>query len=170
MQSPSPKNWRGTKFIISSFLLQFFFIIFLTFLYHQNARVVLSPLLPSPVFRRGAGGEGVHMHNQSYLKNIRRELRQQQTRQEKILWSFLRNRKQGLKFKRQESIGDYIIDFYCREKKLIIELDGEIHKNQSESDLERTRFLESLGFKVLRFWNNQIETEIEKVLEKIQQF
>ncbi|MSR71411.1 MAG: endonuclease domain-containing protein [Candidatus Taylorbacteria bacterium] len=110
------------------------------------------------------------MHNQSYLKNIRRELRQQQTRQEKILWSFLRNRKQGLKFKRQESIGDYIIDFYCREKKLIIELDGEIHKNQSESDLERTRFLESLGFKVLRFWNNQIETEIEKVLEKIQQF
>jgi len=73
----------------------------------------------------------------------------------------------GLKFKRQKPIGSYIADFVCWERKLVIEVDGGQHAEQVEYDIKRTQYLESEGYKVLRFWNNQVMHELESVLEKI---
>ena len=106
-------------------------------------------------------------------KNIlARNLRKNSTIHEKRLWNLLKNRQfHNLKFKRQHPIGDYIIDFICKEIKLIIEIDGGQH-NEPESinyDNERTEFLNSLGYKVLRFWNNEIYENIDGVLLKIKQ-
>lgn len=72
----------------------------------------------------------------------------------------------GFKFRRQHSIGKYIVDFYCPERKLIIELDGSQHID-NPYDTERTRYLNKLGFKVLRFWDNEINNNLESVLMKI---
>ena len=72
-----------------------------------------------------------------------------------------------LKFKRQKPIGIYIVDFVCLEQKLIIELDGGQHAENVDYDEARTKFLESVGYKVLRFWNNQVLQEMESVLEAI---
>ena len=77
------------------------------------------------------------------------------------------SRFQNLKFKRQKLIGNYIVDFVCLEQKLIIELDGGQHAEQIEYDKTRTNFLESEGYEVLRFWNNQVLHELEGVLEVI---
>ncbi len=88
------------------------------------------------------------------------------------MWYYLRGgRFQGLKFKRQVPIGRYIADFCCQEKQLIIELDGGHHNehNVYKSDFERQRYLESKSYKVLRFWNNELENNIEGVLETIRQ-
>ena len=101
-----------------------------------------------------------------------RNLRRQQTEQEKILWSILRNRQfYGLKFKRQVPIGVYIADFCCNEKKLIIELDGGQHNEPDsiEYDKKRTEFLKGEGYKVIRFWNNDINDNLEGVYTKLQQ-
>lgn len=104
------------------------------------------------------------------ILNNAKELRKNQTEQEKRLWHELRNRRFfNLKFKRQVPIGNYIVDFLCVEKMLIIELDGGQHnfdKNVSY-DNQRTMFLEGLGYKVLRFWNNDINENLEGVLQQI---
>lgn len=75
----------------------------------------------------------------------------------------------GVKFKRQHSIGGYIVDFYCQKYKLVIELDGEIHytKEAREYDVIRDKYFEELSYKVLRFLNSEVENNIEMVLEKI---
>jgi len=103
------------------------------------------------------------------LKERRRELRQNQTSVEEELWFELRHSKLGFKFKRQHSIGGYILDFYCSEKKLIIELDGEVHntKEAKEYDVVRDKYFKELGYKTIRFLNREVEGDIEKVLEKI---
>jgi len=108
-------------------------------------------------------------HNVQNLLDRRRGLRQKSTGAEQILWFELRNNKLGAKFKRQHSIGGYITDFYCQKYKLIIELDGEVHntKEVKEYDTVRDKFLTSLGYKVLRFSNSEIESNTEKVLDKI---
>ena len=88
------------------------------------------------------------------------------TKQERILWTFLRKKNiNNLKFGRQYSIGNYIVDFICNEKKLIIEIDGGQHnENQNITyDKERTKYLESKGYKVIRFWNNDIDNNIDGV-------
>ena len=72
-----------------------------------------------------------------------------------------------LKFRRQHSIDKFIVDFYCREKKLIIEVDGEIHDFQKENDSIRQEFLEEFGYTVLRFKNEEIINDLKRVLEKI---
>jgi very-short-patch-repair endonuclease len=101
-------------------------------------------------------------------KNITCFLRKNPTLAERILWQRLRNRKlQGLKFRRQHPIGEYIVDFYCHELRLIIEIDGSIHEQKSESDGERQIDLEQLGYRVLRFGNKEIYQNIQTVLEKI---
>ena len=100
-----------------------------------------------------------------------KNLRKNSTPQEVIFWSRVRAKRfKGLKFKRQYSLGRYIVDFICLEKKLIIELDGYQHKeeNQERYDEERTEFLEKLGFKILRFWNNEINDNMEGVFIKIE--
>jgi very-short-patch-repair endonuclease len=73
----------------------------------------------------------------------------------------------GLKFRRQHPIGPFVADFACPERGLVIELDGSQHLEQRTADAERTRSLESLGFRVLRFWNNQVLRETEAVLATI---
>ena len=92
------------------------------------------------------------------------------TEQEKILWNILRNSKfYGLKFRRQVPIGDYVADFVCELHNIIIELDGGQH-NEPENigkDNIRTEFLKSKGYKVLRFWNNEINENLDGVYEVI---
>jgi very-short-patch-repair endonuclease len=102
--------------------------------------------------------------------DLARNLRKNQTPQEKKLWDLLRNHKfYGYEFRRQYPIGDYIVDFICREKKIIVELDGGQHNELEniERDKKRTDFLESIGYKVLRFWNNDVDNNIEGVFDII---
>ncbi len=104
------------------------------------------------------------------LNLIARKLRQNQTPQEKIMWSILRNYQfQGLKFRRQYPIGNYIVDFVCKEIKLIIEIDGGQHNSTKgiEYDKKRSDFLREKGYKVIRFWNNDIDNNIEGVYKTI---
>ncbi|MCX6738786.1 MAG: endonuclease domain-containing protein [Candidatus Parcubacteria bacterium] len=108
--------------------------------------------------------------NLSLVKAYRRQLRSEATPQEIILWSRLKNNQLGFKFRRQHSFGKYIADFYCSEKRLIIEIDGSQHLEQERYDRERTKFFESLGLKVLRFWNSEINTNLEGVMVVIFEF
>jgi very-short-patch-repair endonuclease len=97
-----------------------------------------------------------------------KELRRQATPAEKVLWEQLRNRRlNGIKFRRQHPIGSYIVDFYCPAHHLAVEIDGEIHSFQVEADLIRTQALEDLGIKVIRFWNYEVEQNLNAVLETI---
>jgi very-short-patch-repair endonuclease len=97
-----------------------------------------------------------------------RKLRREQTDAEGKLWYLLRNRRlAGYKFKRQFPIGPYIADFACLELKLIVEADGGQHADQKAYDEKRTEWLESRGWRVLRYWNNDILTNIEGVSETL---
>ena len=110
------------------------------------------------------------LYNDPRHKPLRRELRQNQTDAEELLWSYLRNNQfEGVKFFRQYGVGRYILDFYCAEFRLAIELDGSQHMEElgQEYDKQRTAYLNGLGVKVLRFWNNEVLTNIAGVLEQI---
>ena len=97
-----------------------------------------------------------------------RELRKDQTEAESSLWFELRaHRLGGYHFRRQHPIGPYIVDFVCLESRLVVELDGGQHAESVEYDEARTAFLSSRGFSVIRFWNNQVLTEISGVKEAI---
>ena len=102
------------------------------------------------------------------LNTKARNLRKNQTDAERLLWQHLRNRQMlGQKFRRQFSIDTYIVDFVCLEVKLIVELDGGQHAEQIEYDHRRTEQLQKRGFKVLRFWNNDVLQNTTGVLEAI---
>ncbi|MFO7543619.1 MAG: endonuclease domain-containing protein [Thiobacillus sp.] len=95
-----------------------------------------------------------------------RHLRSQQTDAENLLWSRLRaHRLCGLKFRRQQPVGVYVVDFLCPEKKLIVELDGGQHQERVEHDVARDAWLGSEGYIVLRYWNNKLMSNLEGVLE-----
>ena len=97
-----------------------------------------------------------------------RALRKLQTDAEAVLWSRLRNRQvAGRKFRRQVPLLDYVADFASLDAKIVIELDGGQHAEQLEADEKRTRALEVMGFLVLRFWNADVLTNIEGVLDTI---
>jgi cyclase len=98
-----------------------------------------------------------------------RVLRQEETKAEKILWQKLRNKKLGIKFRRQHPIDMYILDFYAPDIKLAIELDGSLHKEKEnkEWDKDRTDYLNLKNIEVLRFWNSEIENDLENSLNKI---
>ncbi len=97
-----------------------------------------------------------------------RELRATMTDAEQTLWRYLRNRQlQGFKFRRQHEIGCYIADFVRTEAMLIVELDGGQHLEQMAYDAHRTRQLKIMGYNLLRFWNNDVLTDTESVLEVI---
>jgi very-short-patch-repair endonuclease len=98
-----------------------------------------------------------------------RELRHPQTPAEATLWRHLRNRNFGYKFRRQHPIDRFIIDFYCAEAKLCIEIDGSSHfeKEQGEYDKARTEILEELGYQVIRFTNNDVRYNIHVVVDEI---
>jgi very-short-patch-repair endonuclease len=107
--------------------------------------------------------------NKSKFKDRRKELRKSLTPQEFKLWFYLKNKRSGVKFRRQQGIGPYIADFYCKEKNLVIELDGSQHTEGKEYDKERENYMKTLGIKTLRFWNNEIDTKMDKVLIKIKE-
>lgn len=98
------------------------------------------------------------------------ELRREPTPAEAQLWKYLRSRTlHGTHFRRQYAIDKYIVDFCAPRTKLIIEVDGSQHVDQREYDLERTEFLKSKGYRVLRFWNNDILNNIQGVMSVILQ-
>ncbi|MHB1357431.1 MAG: endonuclease domain-containing protein [Anaerolineae bacterium] len=104
------------------------------------------------------------------LLTLVRQLRREQTSAEGLLWALLRNRQvMGLKFRRQHPIGPYVLDFYCVEAHLGIELDGGQHDviEVIESDQERTAYLEARGIKVIRFWNHEVLRTTEVVLQTL---
>jgi very-short-patch-repair endonuclease len=110
------------------------------------------------------------INNKSFLKPIRKKLRKNLTPAEATLWKFLqRSQLEGRKFRRQHSVGNYVLDFYCPEEKLCIELDGAGHFTDAgvEQDNARTAYLNSLGIKVIRFENKLVFKRLEAVLEEI---
>ena len=106
------------------------------------------------------------------LNKNARNLRKNLTKQEWKLWNIIKNRQfYGFRFRRQFPIEPYIVDFICREKKIIIEIDGSQH-NQTDNieyDKNRTEFLNAQGYSVIRFWNNEIDNNIEGVYLKLKQ-
>ena len=101
-------------------------------------------------------------------KALARSLRKNQTDAENRMWYYLRNRRlSGYKFVREYVIGKYIADFVCREKKLIIEVDGGQHMTAEAYDQQRTKDLEAVGYLVVRVWNNEVFKNIQGVMEHI---
>jgi very-short-patch-repair endonuclease len=97
-----------------------------------------------------------------------RRLRSNPTEAELRLWSRLRRRQlDGLRFRRQVPLGRFIVDFSCYDERLVIELDGGQHLENHEEDAARTQWLESRGFRVLRFWNDEVFKNMDGVLETI---
>lgn len=103
--------------------------------------------------------------SKSKFKIYAKNLRTNSTDTERLLWQHLRgHRFYNVKFKRQQPIGEYIVDFICFKEQLIIELDGGQHTEQREYDESRSNWLRSQGFKIIRFWNNEVIENIEGVL------
>lgn len=95
-------------------------------------------------------------------------LRKNSTDAERLLWFNLRNRRLGgYKFRRQYKLGSFIVDFICLEKKLIIEVDGGQHSEMIDEDLKRAEILNKQGYKILRFWNNEVFKETDSILQLI---
>lgn len=102
------------------------------------------------------------------LKTFARDLRNNPTDAEQCLWYHLRgSRLNGIKFRRQQTIGRYIVDFVSMEYRVIVELDGGQHSQQIEYDENRTAFLNREGYRVLRFWNDDVLLKTDLVLEQI---
>lgn len=95
------------------------------------------------------------------------KLRKEPTPAERKLWSCIRKDQLGVNFRRQHAIGNYIPDFCSPKAKLIIEIDGSQHLEQEEYDEERTKYFASQGYRVIRFWNNQVMNDIEGVIRAI---
>jgi very-short-patch-repair endonuclease len=109
------------------------------------------------------------LNNVDKLKTRRKELRSSLTPAEAFLWVRLQNSKLGRKFRRQHSIGPFIVDFYCSIEKLAVELDGSMHFTEEgiEYDKRRTDYLKSLGINEIRFENAEVFEKTEEVLEDI---
>jgi very-short-patch-repair endonuclease len=111
--------------------------------------------------------------NKKELRPKRKELRNNSTYAEVFFWQQVKGRQlEGRKFRRQTSIGNYVVDFYCPEEKLVVELDGEVHFDEEaiKYDKKRTEFLESVGLTVIRFENNDVLKDTEYVLGKINEY
>ncbi|MBD8489294.1 endonuclease domain-containing protein [Echinicola sp. CAU 1574] len=110
------------------------------------------------------------IYNVPYLKAKRKSLRNNSTPAEATLWKALSNKKlNGRKFRRQYSVGNYILDFYCPSERLCIELDGTHHFTEAgyEYDKERTKYIENLNISVIRFRNEEVFNSLESVLSEI---
>lgn len=132
---------------------------------HKNS----PPVLGGVDAFRGRGGN-LQLNNLPHLKTFRRELRNNLTPAEAKFWKIVQNKQlEGRKFRRQHSVGNYILDFYCPAEKLAIELDGQVHFNDTarEYDYERKLFLEYYGIKVLRFENKRVFEDLEWMLDVI---
>ena len=109
----------------------------------------------------------MQIHNNKKFIERRRELRKLSTTEETLLWKELRNNKLGVKFKRQHSIGGYILDFYCFQARLIIEIDGVIHDFSIEYDKDRDKYFRELGYLTLRIKNDDIGRNLTDVIFQI---
>ena len=112
------------------------------------------------------------INNLISLKSKRKGLRSNLTPAEARLWKYINGNQLGKKFRRQHSIGYYIVDFYCPQSKLVIELDGSPHDTEQgyEKDKERSNYLEGAGAKVIRFQNQEVIKNLEGVLEEIKKY
>jgi len=114
---------------------------------------------------RSVVGRGVMRHNRRMPSTFARQLRADATEAEIRLWSKLRRKQlEGFRFRRQQPMGNYIVDFFCPDAALVVEVDGGQHVDE---DPTRERWLESRGYRVLRFWNNEVLANTEGVLETI---
>jgi len=131
----------------------------------------MSPdaLLPSPLAGEGPGGEGENPGTGAcWLARRARELRAQETAPEHALWQQLRAKRfAGYKFRRQQPLGRFVVDFVCFSRRLIVELDGGQHADAAQYDARRDAWLKQAGFSILRFWNNEWAARQEAVLETI---
>ena len=112
----------------------------------------------------------MQINNKSSFKPFRKQLRNNLTPAEATLWKHLQRRQlEGRKFRRQHSVGNYILDFYCPAEKLCVELDGAVHFTESgmDYDHERTAYLNSLNIQVMRFENYMVFERLEEVLSEI---
>ncbi|MCD4752977.1 MAG: DUF559 domain-containing protein [Anaerolineaceae bacterium] len=101
-------------------------------------------------------------------RELAKELRRNMTPAEKLLWAKLRtNRLNGYHFRRQQIIDGFVVDFYCHSVGLVIEIDGPIHQQQKDYDLERTRILKEHGLHLIRFQNQEVMNELDTTLQKI---
>jgi very-short-patch-repair endonuclease len=110
-------------------------------------------------------------YNRKSQKSKRRKLRKEQTYYEKIVWIYLRNREMlGYKFRRQYSIDNHIIDFYCPKLKLAVEIDGDIHDKpeQIKYDIKRQKYLEEFGIEFVRIKNEELDSNPNKTFKKIE--
>ena len=117
--------------------------------------------------------ENKNLFNRKRLKHLRSALRSRSTSAEVALWNLLKSRNiEGKKFRRQYSIGSYIVDFFCPSEKLIIELDGEPHGEYQriQKDAVRDKYIESLGFFVIRFENKVVSQDPEFIKNDIRKF
>lgn len=105
--------------------------------------------------------------NAPKMKLRRQKLRREATESEKIIWEELKQSQLGVKFIRQYSIKNWVVDFYCPEQKLVIEVDGDVHESTQIADKHRDRFLMSMGMRVIRVKNEEIVDNIGEVVEKI---
>ena len=101
------------------------------------------------------------------LSPVAVKMRKEPTDSERILWQVLRGKKLGVKFRRQHLIDQFIVDFFCVELGLVIEIDGGIHGRQRSSDMEREQILKVLGCSIIRFTNKAVEEALPKVIKKI---
>jgi very-short-patch-repair endonuclease len=124
-------------------------------------------VISSIIINKAKQNHGASFNIKSKVRNLRKKM----TEPEKILWSHLRKKKQsGFYFRRQHPYGIYILDFYCFKVNLVVEIDGMIHLSRHAYDIERTKYLKSSGLSVIRFNNNDIETRIDWVIEKIDNY
>ncbi len=113
--------------------------------------------------------EQQQIFNKVKYKERRKELRQNQTTPEKILWTHIRNKQLGVKFRRQHGVGDYILDFFAKEINLAVEIDGNNHfeQNTIEYDNLRTEYLNSIDIEVIRFTNQQVMENVMGVCQTL---
>ena len=112
------------------------------------------------------------VYNRKDYKNLRQGLRREMTPAEVQLWKILKGKQlDGRKFRRQQSLGQYIVDFYCPVEGLVIELDGDVHGNdlRRDYDLQRQKYIQELGMTVLRFENKMVFEDIDSVIACIRQ-
>jgi very-short-patch-repair endonuclease len=104
------------------------------------------------------------------IVTVAKTLRKTSTHAERLLWRHLKTKQlEGYKFRRQEPIGIYIVDFVCFEKRIVVEVDGSQHQTEKVKDKKRDQWLKKQGFKVLRFWNNEVLTNVAGVYEVIRE-
>ena len=130
--------------------------------------LIVLPLL-------GGGRGGYRMQHEYYYQNKpwsifrRRKLRRESTNAERLFWIQVKNKTIGYKFRRQFNIGRFIVDFYCHELRLIVEIDGFTHENEERQkrDAARQRYLENLGYKVIRYTDDQVLNDTEAMVRDL---